>query len=672
MNPHQSLLRLDDLNQPVSLEPAEGCEAPVVWLRAFAVHSDWPSKDGTRLRDVIRLQRGLNVLWAKPAPPGTKNRLSGHATGKTTFCRLVRYLLCDADAGTKDFRQRFQSQFPRGWVFGEVIIGGDEWLVGRSLSQLGYNHFAKRGATLADATGPHPLRGGFDEYEAALEAAAFERVKLRKLSGTNRELNWECLIQWIARDQEARFSGLLEWRNRSDSDSESPELSAADKENLVRIILGLVEKDEQKVLRDHAKKAAEHTKLVNQKPSVAYHAEQQRKALNLLAKSEVAKPNEPLLREAIKTTVADWRAKGEREKAKVRDTEKEEKLEAVVRNAEAQLLILQPQLKSADDALQKLQGTLFSTQKSLDKQQELDELRQLPPFTGVCSVPLADALKPGGCELARARHADDKFEKMLREAKSETERNAVLEKIQRQECTRFTGLVRAQEKARDNGKAALRGFREDRDKRVETAGQPGRDADALETARQNYETACQNLAQLEADLAALEREKRDLDQTLAAHEHQHLTFINRFSRLYDYFVKRLLGDEVTAYVEFAGKAIEPRVVYHGPYDSTALKLAKFLAFDISSLALGVIGGGYHPRILLHDSPREADLTSAIYHELFRAAIALEDAARPGEAPFQYIITTTEPPPEDVAKKPWLLDPVLNALNASGRLLGVDL
>ena len=319
----------------------------MVWLRAFAVHSDWPAKDGTLLRDVIRLRRGLNVLWAKPAPPGTKNRLSGHATGKTTFCRLVRYLLCDADAGTKDFRQRFQSQFPRGWVFGEVVIGNDEWLVGRSLSQLGYHHFAKRGATLADAVGPHPLRGGFDEYEAALETAAFERVKLRKLSGTNRDLKWDCLIQWLARDQEARFAGLLDWRNRTDSDSESPDLSAADKENLVRIVLGLVEKDEQKLLRDHAKKAGEHTKLVNQRPSLVYHAEQQRKALNVLAKQDVAKPNEPLLREAIKTTVAEWRANAEKEKAKVRDMDKEEKLEAVVRNAEAQLLILQPQLKSA-------------------------------------------------------------------------------------------------------------------------------------------------------------------------------------------------------------------------------------------------------------------------------------------------------------------------------------
>lgn len=671
MNSHQSLLRLDDLNQPVSLEAAEGCEAPVVWLRAFAVHSDWPAKDGTLLRDVIRLRRGLNVLWAKPAPPGTKNRLSGHATGKTTFCRLVRYLLCDTDAGTKDFRQRFQSQFPRGWVFGEVVIGQDEWLVGRSLSQLGYNHFAKRNATLADAVGPHPLRGGFDEYEAALEAAAFERVKLRKLSGTNRDLKWDCLIQWLARDQEARFSGLLEWRNRTDSDSESPDLSAADKENLVRIVLGLVEKDEQKLLRDHAKKAGEHTKLVNQRPSFVYHAEQQRKAINLLAKQEVAKPNEPLLREAIKTTVADWRAKAEKEKAKVRDTEKEEKLEAAVRNAEAQLLILNPQLKSADEALQKLQGTLFSTQQSLNKKRELDELRQLPPFTGVCSVPLADAFA-GGCKLAAERHKDDKFEKMLRDAKTEAERNAVLEKIQRQECTRLTGFVRVQEKARDDGKTALRTFREGRDKRLDTAGQPSRDADALESARLNYETACQKLAKLDDDLAGLEREKRGLDQSLEAHEHLHNKLILRFSRLYEHFAKRLLGDEVSASIEFAGKAIEPRIVYHGPYDSTALKLAKYLAFDLTSLALGVVGGGHHPRFLLHDSPREADLTSAIYHELFHSAIAIEDAAKPGEPPFQYIITTTEPPPEDLRREPWLLDPVLNALNASGRLLGVDL
>ena len=74
---------------------------------------------------------------------------------------------------------------------------------------------------------------------------------------------------------------------------------------------------------------------------------------------------------------------------------------------------------------------------------------------------------------------------------------------------------------------------------------------------------------------------------------------------------------------------------------------------------------------MHDSPREADLAASIYVSLFNAAQELEVAG--GGAPaFQYIVTTTEPPPDALNKKPWMLDPILDASSEEGRLLGVDI
>ena len=74
---------------------------------------------------------------------------------------------------------------------------------------------------------------------------------------------------------------------------------------------------------------------------------------------------------------------------------------------------------------------------------------------------------------------------------------------------------------------------------------------------------------------------------------------------------------------------------------------------------------------MHDSPREADLAASIYVSLFNAAQELEVASG-GEPAFQYIVTTTEPPPELLNKKPWVIDPILDASTEEGRLLGVDL
>jgi predicted transcriptional regulator of viral defense system len=83
------------------------------------------------------------------------------------------------------------------------------------------------------------------------------------------------------------------------------------------------------------------------------------------------------------------------------------------------------------------------------------------------------------------------------------------------------------------------------------------------------------------------------------------------------------------------------------------------------------GNGHHPRFLIHDSPREADMADNIYAGLFEAAIALEQACE-SEPSFQYIVTTTAEPPLEINKAPWRLDPVLNALEAESRILGVDL
>ena len=53
---------------------------------------------------------------------------------------------------------------------------------------------------------------------------------------------------------------------------------------------------------------------------------------------------------------------------------------------------------------------------------------------------------------------------------------------------------------------------------------------------------------------------------------------------------------------------------------------------------------HHPGLLLHDSPREADLNLRIYQRLLDMADAqMREAQRNGEVPHQYIVTTTSLP-----------------------------
>jgi hypothetical protein len=187
-----------------------------------------------------------------------------------------------------------------------------------------------------------------------------------------------------------------------------------------------------------------------------------------------------------------------------------------------------------------------------------------------------------------------------------------------------------------------------------------------------YQTACAELEVWDKALNDLKIEKEDLIKHLDDLTEQHKNLVSHFGQLFNHIVRQMLGNIVTGSVRFSGKSIVPELEYHGPRDSAAYKVVRWLAFDLAALALGLTDAkAHHPRFLIHDSPREADLAAPIYVTLFRAARGLEGDA--GVAPaFQYIVTTTEAPPTELNQSPWILDPVLDASIPENRLLGVDL
>jgi hypothetical protein len=111
------------------------------------------------------------------------------------------------------------------------------------------------------------------------------------------------------------------------------------------------------------------------------------------------------------------------------------------------------------------------------------------------------------------------------------------------------------------------------------------------------------------------------------------------------------------------------VEFGGDRSTPAIDSVKILAFDLAAMCRAIEGKTHLPALLIHDSPREADLGLSIYHELFRLMIDLEKI---GGAPlFQYLVTTTTRPPEELAAFPWLRV-TLHGAPAKDRLLGRDL
>jgi hypothetical protein len=100
----------------------------------------------------------------------------------------------------------------------------------------------------------------------------------------------------------------------------------------------------------------------------------------------------------------------------------------------------------------------------------------------------------------------------------------------------------------------------------------------------------------------------------------------------------------------------------------AVETLSVLLADVAALVYNTVSDKAHmPGFLLHDSPREADLDIGIYRSFLRFAASLHEHFEGAErCPFQYFITTTTAPPEDLRAKYVKLQ--LNASDPDGLLL----
>jgi hypothetical protein len=659
-----------------SLKPLAERPSPAVWVHKLAVYSKWPPSPETRLREV-ELRRGLNVIWARPAGENAAaSRLAGHGAGKTMFCRLIRYVLDEANPGTTEFRESFEGKLGIGWVLAEVYLADKRWLVGRPImaSSGGYHPFAVEGGSLTDTFSEKPSRAGYPEYRTALGAAVFGGMKLRTLPDSRKPLDWQRLIQWLSRDQEAHLSSLTDWRHK-DSESGSPEISADDRANLIRVILGLVESEEQDLLTQLSQKSADHEAKVRDRPKREFAVERAREALSTALGMPVDDPKDSVLLLAIEGRVKNLVSQAD---ASVKDAEFEKELDGLIQEVTARKAewgFAQGWAAEIEEAVDLEDARSRGVQPPVPKPKSADNIyRQtisgLGPFPGYCSHLMDNAWK-AGCKIAHERKPDAEVVEAITAvaAKPVVDQTKLAEL--RAELKRRQEITAPKKAAYDSAQALLNSARARHRQEITRLKEPARQAAALEALHNAFQTACSELEAWNKAIETLDGEKRDLENRRESLTKQHRKMVEHFTQLFHHVSREMLEDAVVGRVEFAGRSIVPRLSYNGNRDSAALKVTKWVAFDLAALALGMTNkDAHHPRFLLHDSPRESDLAPLIYGGLFLAAQGFE-AATDGEPAFQYIVTTTEPPPNAVKKAPWLrLE--LDASVPEGRFLGMNL
>jgi len=657
-----------------ALAPTADRKEPVVWLRELVVLRDLQPGEENIVRRV-RLQPGLNILWAKPRTQAAPLKLreaglSGHASGKTTFCRLIRHVLGEPNFANEDLRQRIREKLHGGWVVGEVMLAGQPWLVCRPFT-VGAHPFVVRNVEIGRLFDTGLEREGLDALMSAVNAAVVGPSPVKTFASSSAAVDWDHLLPWLARDQESRFAALTDFRHPS-SNSESPDLDVEDRHFLFRAILGLIDLGEQAELERNktlvvARQAAEKgAPLLRHQANVAY--ERLRTALPQIEADLAGELFLDAVPRALgeEITSLDRQIHGLRESPQVREWKR--KLQETSQRtalARSRRDEIKGSIELRERELRAFRGEI--TQKELD-----DWITSKGPPDGYCSQPMSRAIAHG-CPLAAGRtlpieteaavlkieNQADELEQLLARLRGDLARQqAILDERGQQQREAETTLESAE--ALSNRQ---------RDELIEARADLRNKVNLAIQVRQDFQQA----AKLEASLSELDNRMRESRELQAKLREAQIRAMADLSMLYDWIIKDVLGADVEAKVEFHGRQLGLKVNHRGDLSSAAIDTVKILAFDLAALVSSAEGKGWHPRLLIHDSPREADMSADIYGRFFLFVRQLEAAfGAKSQCNFQYIVTTTEPPPEALQTAPWLIEPVLDASQAAGRILGVDL
>jgi hypothetical protein len=652
-------------------KPDAGRRSPTLWVREIGIFKTL--EEGNEVRR-IKLRPGLNILWAKPEDESGPVRLyepglSGHASGKTTFCRMFRHILGERHFANELVTRGIREHFPGGWVLGEVLINDSLWLVGRPFT-LGSHPFCVPAITIDDYLRDKPAPQSFQIYAEALEKATVNSLSIKYLPKSGERARWPHLLQWLARDQECRFIQITDWRSKL-SKSDSPELAVDDQHSLMRAVVGVLGEEERGEIERNAKLNREKEAATAEAPILERQAKKDHQRLESALGRELPTPDDPLLVESVRAELAQALSKTEAEIAKVDNDDELLRLEKAHETAIRKSVEVNTELRLIDGRIVEQNTKLLMHQRKRTEQSARDFIAGIPPGVGYCRVPVEEARK-NGCTLAADQPRDITSESILRRIEDlGSEIQQEIDGLSQRRSLLHEQLRQSKQEEQDAFGQLTRTRTNLAKKRYELYSRRSDLLDHIKLAERAREAWTQS-GKLKRRIVELEAAIDTSRKTQEKFRERDKKAVRELSLFYSEIVRAVLGISVSGAIQLSGRDFVCRIERNGDVSSGAVDTIKILAFDLAALAASVSGHGNHPRFLLHDSPREADMAPLTYKRLFLWARQLEEAFDGRPYNFQYIITTTEAPPAELQTEPWLLDPVLDASRPERRLLGVDL
>jgi predicted nucleic acid-binding Zn-ribbon protein len=644
---------------------------PGLWFRELRILRKLESGTANEIRRV-ELRRGMNIIWAPPEesekPELYGDGLSGHASGKTLFCRILRHLLGETNYGSDAQKDSVEDKFNHElWALAEVFVNGQLWLAARPLAGTSHR-FAVKGTTIDEFLNGDTTRGDFKDFTDAIENTVC--APIIQSAGGNEQFRWRFLLPWLTRDQECRFADLTEWRS-SFANSENPQTSALEQEELIQAALGLLDE----------KEVALREKLATAEDTIK-EAHEQLPGLEKIEKRDYARLIDAVQRAGMENvteqeTVAQLkerkRLRADGLKLAIEQAEQDAALLAAKKNWEKAVA----DRNTIEGRIEQAKQTLEETTKKVAQRTSRYERMRAAGIDnparmeqGFCPKTIQKAIErkciepPPGSSLETAANLGEILSGADELAQSQKEQAAALGTLQTKlnqlaQHVAATYQIYEREKQRiDTATADLRDLRS----RLNTT------TPLFDVAEESATAATEMRGKLTEAQKAKDTLKGEVEALRKAHEHAEKKLSDAFADA----VRAAMGSKVEPTVTLKER-FKLSVKKNGELSGAALETIKVIAFDLAAVVLSIEGQGHHPRFLIHDGPREADMARVIYERFFLYVHQkLEQLfPEPSEPNFQYIITTTTPPPKNMQEGSKWLRLRLNTAVTNERFLKED-
>lgn len=633
---------------------------PLFWLKELRVLSKMDASADSLIRSV-KFRKGLNVVWSPPtdSEPTADQRLSGHASGKTTLCRMIRYVLGEQKIGTETFRDAITRKYTEGVVAAEVRLDGETWSVARPFTAwTSPKGWARRGVDLDGFLADPSKAGPYQDFKTGMETAAKKIVSFDQLPDGSPIRLWH-YFPWFTRDQEAQFLKLSAWRENTASEADSPMLKLEQKAFVMRSIYDPAATDELDLIRRYEQLGLEIEKAQRDEVKLLGACESDKEWLSRLAETQDLDVDNELLCSARLTELKAARERAETIPADV--AAQRARLESEVQRAFRELDDAKTVLVRCLHFRRILYNRLNDLQRAANAtvtpppppEDRVEAAARLRPDRRFCQVPLIIA-RQRGCKVVDEYVQDETKKKeaeaiIHKEAEESVESQLAKVRELEEQIREAQKDVETQQRAYDKAVAQRDEFVCKLERGIREKVQAVVNAMA---SIERYRVDAKKLSDIQASIERNKNLRKDISAQLASLRNSRAGSAD-VSVYFHHVIQYILGSRVVGRVLADRSSIALECSFNGNnYSSAALDAACNVMFDLTVLVMAIQGKSTHPKFLLHDGPRVADLSPAIYHRYFDFAEDLERRAD-GNPNFQYIITTTEPPPDRFRAEPYL-------------------